>query len=116
MPKAASKKEETKTKKKATKAKKDPNAPKKPAGAYILFCSAKRPEVKKENPDLTAPEMLKELGALWKAASDADKKPFYAQAEKDKERYKKEEAAYSKKKPAKEEEDEEPEEEDEEDE
>lgn len=46
----------------------------KPAGAYILFCSAKRPEVKKENPDLTAPEMLKELGALWKAASDADKK------------------------------------------
>lgn len=28
MPKAASKKEETKTKKKATKAKKDPNAPK----------------------------------------------------------------------------------------
>ncbi|KAK9803100.1 hypothetical protein WJX73_002276 [Symbiochloris irregularis] len=110
MPKAAAKKTESKAK---GKAKKDPNAPKRPAGAYIFFCSAKRPEVKKKNPDLSAPDTLRELGALWSKATEEDKKPFYAQAVKDKERFQKEDAAYKKKKSSKAEEEEEEEEDDE---
>ena len=49
-------------------------APKKPSGAYIFFCSAKRPEVKKTHPTASMAEMTKELGALWKTVTDAEKK------------------------------------------
>ena len=45
-----------------------------PAGAYIFFCQDRRPDVKKKNPDLSAPDVLRELGALWSKATDEDKK------------------------------------------
>ena len=61
-------------KEKAAKAKKDPNAPKKPSGAYIFFCNDKRAEVKKANPEYGVAESGRELGSMWKAATDADKK------------------------------------------
>ena len=60
-------------KEKAAKAKKDPNAPKKPSGAYIFFCNDKRAEVKKANPEFGVAESGRELGSMWKAASEADK-------------------------------------------
>ncbi len=60
-------------KERATRAKKDPNAPKKPSGAYIFFCNDKRAEVKKANPEYGVAESGRELGAMWKAASDEDK-------------------------------------------
>jgi len=60
-------------KERATRAKKDPNAPKKPSGAYIFFCNDKRAEVKKANPEYGVAESCRELGAMWKAASDEDK-------------------------------------------
>lgn len=60
---------------KATKAKKekDPNAPKKPSGAYIFFCGDKRAEVKKANPEYGVAQIGKELGAMWKDVTEADK-------------------------------------------
>ena len=60
-------------KEKAAKAKKDPNAPKKPSGAYIFFCNDKRAEVKKANPEFGVAESGRELGSMWKSASDGDK-------------------------------------------
>ncbi len=60
-------------KERATRAKKDPNAPKKPSGAYIFFCNDKRAEVKKANPEYGVAESGRELGAMWKAATDEDK-------------------------------------------
>lgn len=45
-----------------------------PTGPYIFFCSAKRPDVKKKNPELSAPDTLKELGALWSKATEEEKK------------------------------------------
>lgn len=68
---AASPKKEKATK---TKAKKDPNAPKKPSGAYIFFCNDKRAEVKKANPEFGVADSGRELGSMWKSATDEDKK------------------------------------------
>ncbi len=73
MPKAATKKDAPAKKATRTKAKKDPNAPKKPSGAYIFFCNAHRAEIKKNNPDYGVAQIGKELGALWKDATDKDK-------------------------------------------
>ena len=56
--------------------------PKRPASAYIRFCQAKRPAVKAEQPDWSSKEILTELGRLWKAASEDEKKPFVAEYEK----------------------------------
>lgn len=69
---AASPKKEKAPKKE--KVKKDPNAPKKPSGAYIFFCNDKRAEVKKANPEFGVAESGRELGAMWKSATDEDKK------------------------------------------
>ena len=79
---------------KAPKKKKDPNAPKKGATAYTIFCNERRAELKEENPDATFSEMSKLLGAEWKAMSDEDKKPFVVKSDADKERYKTEMEAY----------------------
>lgn len=46
----------------------------KPAGAYIFFCQDKRAGLKAEQPDLSASDILKELGALWKETSEEEKK------------------------------------------
>jgi hypothetical protein len=98
MPKAAKEPKEPKGKAvkepKAKKAKKekDPNAPKKPLGAYMWYCKEVREEVKKDFPNLKVTEMGAKLGGMWKALTEDGKKPFYALAEKDKERYAKEKA------------------------
>ncbi|KAK9803025.1 hypothetical protein WJX72_005311 [[Myrmecia] bisecta] len=102
MPKAATKKEAPAKKEKKEKKAKDPNAPKKPSGPYIFFCNAKRGEIKKDNPDFGVAQIGKELGVLWKAATDKDKEPFFKQAEKDKERYAKAMESYTPPEPAEE--------------
>jgi len=80
--------------KKATKKgkKKDPNAPKRSKSAYMFFCDDKRPDVKKKHPDLKMTDVSKKLAELWKECHD--KKPFEAQAAKDKERYEKAKKEY----------------------
>lgn len=40
---------------------------------YNLFCSEMRAKVKSEKPDIKPNEMMKELGAKWKALSDTEK-------------------------------------------
>jgi hypothetical protein len=46
---------------------KNPDAPKRPASAYILFSNAKRAEVVAANPAAKLPEVAKILGGMWKA-------------------------------------------------
>ncbi|KAL7515706.1 hypothetical protein ACHAXN_013138 [Cyclotella atomus] len=57
---------------KATKAKGSPKA-KKPLTGYMLFAKETRPEIIKENPDMSFGEVGKELGARWRALSEAEK-------------------------------------------
>eukprot|EP01087_Luapelamoeba_hula_P001629 TRINITY_DN1134_c1_g1_i1.p1 TRINITY_DN1134_c1_g1~~TRINITY_DN1134_c1_g1_i1.p1 ORF type:complete len:225 (-),score=71.08 TRINITY_DN1134_c1_g1_i1:97-771(-) len=68
--------------------------PKKPLSAYMLFCAAKRPEVKAANPDLKFGPLGKLLGEQWKALNESDREKYDKQASADKIRYTKEMAAY----------------------
>ncbi|KAH7832516.1 putative high mobility group protein B2 [Monocercomonoides exilis] len=102
MPKGSSEakgKKQTKkeTKGKAQRAKKDPNAPKRPAQAYILYVSDKRAEIKEKHPDYKNTEIISEAAKLWKEASASEKKPYEDKAKKLKEKYEEELAAYNKK-------------------
>lgn len=69
--------------------KKDPDAPKKNRSAYTFFSVDKRAGVKEDNPEMTASEISKELGRMWKEdfAQEDDRAEWVEMAEKDKERY-----------------------------
>jgi len=93
-PQAAAKAKPAKKEKKE----KDPNAPKRPLSSYMLFCKDERANVIKANAGMSAPDVLKALGAAWRAIGDKDKKKYEAAAEKEKEKYDKAKAAYDAKK------------------
>eukprot|EP00924_Labyrinthula_sp_SR-Ha-C_P011756 augustus_masked-scaffold_69-processed-gene-0.59-mRNA-1 protein AED:0.05 eAED:0.07 QI:0/-1/0/1/-1/1/1/0/178 len=73
------------------KRKKHPDAPKAALGSYMWFCQEERPKVVEDKPDLSAKEILTELGNRWRQISEDDKKRFQEKADEDKVRYKKEE-------------------------
>lgn len=52
---------------------------KKPSG-YILFGADARVALKKENPSLKAPEVMKEVGNRWKALSDKQRAEYNEKA------------------------------------
>merc|ERR1712232_66080 len=58
-------KTDKKGKKSSKKQKKDPNAPKRPLSSYMLFNQAKRPQVKKDDPDMSFGEVGKAVGDMW---------------------------------------------------
>jgi hypothetical protein len=72
---------------KKTRAKKPKNAPKNAKSAYIFYCQDERPNVKTENPDLDAKEVLKVLGGKWKEADEETKAKYQKMSEEDKIRY-----------------------------
>jgi len=88
------------------KKKKDPNAPKKPLTAYMLFSNQMREKVKQDNPNITFPDVGKELGRLWKETTDKEK--YEKLAQEGKVRYKKEYEAYKETKSSSSEEEEAP--------
>ena len=87
------KESEGKDGKKKKKAK-DPNAPKKAKTGYMYFCDAKRAEVKEDNPEMKASEILSELGRLWGEMGEEDKEEYIEQAKEDKKRYESEYSEY----------------------
>ena len=89
-----------KGKKKAkAKAKKDPNAPKRPKNAYMFYANSVRAQIREENPDLSMPDVSKEIGMRYKALSEAEQAKWQAKADAAKEVYKKEMVEYEKTKP-----------------
>merc|ERR1712013_923331 len=72
---------------KATKKPKDEKAPKRPQSAYFLWTASRRAAVKAANPDAKVTEIAILMGAEWKTLSEAEKKPFVAEAEKAKSTY-----------------------------
>jgi len=76
---------------------KESGAPKRPMTAFLLFSMEKREEVKADNPDLKGTDISKELGRMWKDDfADAESRAKWVdQAEKEKERYKKEMASFN---------------------
>lgn len=69
------------------KAPKDLNAPKRGKSSYILYCGDKRAEVVKKNPDMSAKEIITELGRLWRESSAKTKEQYKKLAVQDKERW-----------------------------
>lgn len=55
------------------KKKRGPDAPKRAMNAYTFFANDKRAAVRKAHPDMSVTEVGKELGKLWRKASDSDK-------------------------------------------
>ena len=90
LKKSMKKQEKKDEKKKEKKNAKDPNAPKKNKTAYIFFCIDERSKVKEEKPELSAKEIIHELGIRWRELKDNndDKiRVFEKMAEDDKNRY-----------------------------
>ena len=81
--------------KKKKRPEKDPNAPKRGRSAYVFFSAAKRAAVKESQPELGFGEVATELGRLWKAAGEEEKRPFEEAAAKDKLRYEEEMKSYT---------------------
>jgi len=81
--------------KKKKRKKKDPNAPKRPTLAYIYYVNSRQDRVRKEHPDYKMTEVMRALGAEWRALDAKSKKPFEDMATKDKVRYQKEMANYT---------------------
>jgi len=74
----------------------DPNAPKRGKSSYIFFCLDKRQEVIDDNPDMSAKNIIKELGRVWREdTSDEEKKKYQEQSAADKARYEEEMADYT---------------------
>lgn len=55
------------------KKEKDPNAPKRPASAYIIFQNELRPKLRETYPDLPYKDLLTKISEEWKAVPE-DKK------------------------------------------
>jgi hypothetical protein len=51
-----------------------------PVSAYMLFCNAKRAEVKGKNPGAGIPEQGKLLGEQWRKLSEGEKEKWKAKA------------------------------------
>ena len=66
---------------KTKKVKKVQEGPKKNTSAYIKFCKDEREKVKEELPTLSCKDIIKELGARWKAleTNDPERKEYYNQ-------------------------------------
>jgi HMG (high mobility group) box len=60
-------------KRKRTSKPKDPNAPKRPASSYILFQNDIRTELKKQNPNLSNPQLLSLISDKWKNMTEEEK-------------------------------------------
>ena len=90
---SGSESDEEKPKKK--KKKKNKNAPKRNKSVYLFFCAEERLVIKEENPDMSAKEVLQELGLRWETfkneESDSDRMETLKElAQEDKLRYEEE--------------------------
>lgn len=94
---ATSESEEEAVIEKAIKAKpeKDPNAPKRPANAFFMFCQLERGKLRESHQDASLSELTKMLGLQWKDMSAEEKQVYYDMYETDKLRYEKEMSSYA---------------------
>lgn len=65
----------------------DPKAPKSATSAYMFFSKHHRMLLKQENADLSFGDLGKTVGAMWKAATPEEKRPFEELAAEDRVRY-----------------------------
>jgi LSD1 subclass zinc finger protein len=93
-PPAPAEKEVTRGKNSKPKKRKDPNAPKRAANAYMIFCRENRPDYRARHPDLSFGQIGAELGSKWRSMTPDEKQVYEEKAARDRERYRKDMAAY----------------------
>ena len=64
--------------------------PKKPLSSYIFFSQQIREKIKRQNPNISMTELMKEISNRWSCISDKDKEPYNMMAKNDKLRYEQE--------------------------
>ena len=74
-------------KKKSTKKDKDPNAPKKARTSYIIFSGEEGKKIRQAHPEMSTPDVMREVGRRWGLLQPQDKARFEEEAAADKERY-----------------------------
>mmetsp|Transcript_25937 Transcript_25937/g.75594 ORF Transcript_25937/g.75594 Transcript_25937/m.75594 type:complete len:251 (-) Transcript_25937:36-788(-) len=84
---AQSKKAPPMNRKKRERKDRDPKAPKSATSAYMFFSKHHRMLLKQENADLSFGDLGKTVGAMWKAATPEEKRPFEELAAEDRVRY-----------------------------
>ncbi|GFO37930.1 Tcf3 fusion partner-like protein [Plakobranchus ocellatus] len=89
----------SKSKKVKTEKEKDPNAPKKPANAFLMFCTTQRTTVQEEyfkehKEEIAHHELTKSLAHQWNALVPEEKRIYYEMYEREKERYEREMRVY----------------------
>ncbi|KRX38035.1 High mobility group protein 1.2 [Trichinella britovi] len=72
---------------KRKRSKKDPNAPKRALSAFFFFSNSKRAEIQQAHPDWKVGQVAQELGRMWKAIDEDEKRKFEDMAAKDRTRY-----------------------------
>uniref|UniRef100_A0A0B6ZPQ2 HMG box domain-containing protein n=2 Tax=Arion vulgaris TaxID=1028688 RepID=A0A0B6ZPQ2_9EUPU len=78
-----------------TEKEKDPNAPKKPANAFLMFCTTQRTVLQEEyfkehKEEIAHHELTKSLAQQWNALVPEEKRVYYEMYEREKERYERE--------------------------
>ncbi|KAJ1951431.1 non-histone protein [Linderina macrospora] len=73
---------------------KDPNAPKRPANAFVLFCQAERPGVKNASAEMSSGELTRLMSHRWKHMTEDERKPYFEIYDREKLRYEKEMSSY----------------------
>ena len=84
---ADSKKNPAPPRRKRERRDRDPKAPKSATSAYMYFSKHHRMLLKQENADLSFGDLGKTVGAMWKAATPEEKRPFEELAAEDRARY-----------------------------
>ncbi|KAH9524590.1 hypothetical protein Btru_027273 [Bulinus truncatus] len=90
---------DAKTRKLKLEKERDPNAPKKPANAFLMFCTTRRTSVQEEyfkehNEEIAHHELTKSLAQQWNALVPEEKRIYYEMYEREKERYEREMRSY----------------------
>ena len=67
--------------------KKERTGPRRPQSAYLYFCAEARAIAKAENPELSAKDMMQELGHRWNTLTAEERVPYEAKQVVDKARY-----------------------------
>jgi len=80
--------------KRQMKKEKDPNAPKRPASAYLLYQNDKRAEFVEKHKGITYHEMLSKISESWSNLTAAEKQPYIAAQAKLKHDYEGRKSAY----------------------
>ncbi|KAJ2491187.1 non-histone protein [Coemansia sp. RSA 2050] len=73
---------------------KDPNAPKRPANAFVLYCQDERPSIKSAGTDLTSGDLTRALAVTWKGLPQEEKQKYFDLYEREMNRYNQEFAKY----------------------